>query len=172
LIFGAHRVGAPVTFNVRAHLERNVNTSRSEFRFRPLRMADLPLLHGWIHRPHVARGWSGEGPPTSLDETIEKYSSRIGVESPVKPYIALLNAEPIGFTQSYPQLRAEMAGGKAKRILVYMALTSSWPTQAIWAAVSALAWCRPSCAISLPMSQSPGCRQIRIQPMPVLSDAT
>ena len=61
----------------------------------------MPLLHGWIRRPHVAQWWGSEGPLTRLDETIKKYSPRIEIDPPVKPYIALLNAKPIGFTQSY-----------------------------------------------------------------------
>lgn len=56
------------------------------FTFRPLLEADLPLLHEWIRRPHVAQWW-GEGewqPDTS-----------------VSAYIALLDGEAIGFVQSY-----------------------------------------------------------------------
>jgi RimJ/RimL family protein N-acetyltransferase len=69
--------------------------------FRPLLEVDLPLLHEWIHRPHVAQWWGGDGPPASFADTRKKYSPRLQEHSTVKPYIALLSDEPIGFTQSY-----------------------------------------------------------------------
>ena len=56
------------------------------FTFRPLREEDLPLLHEWIRRPHVAQWWAGgEWQP----------------DPSVSAYIALLDGEPIGFIQSY-----------------------------------------------------------------------
>ena len=76
--------------------------------FRPLREADLPLLHDWIHRPHVAQWWGGGCPPKNFDDTKKKYLPRLEERSSVKPYIALLSGEPIGFIQSY---RAVDCGG-------------------------------------------------------------
>jgi RimJ/RimL family protein N-acetyltransferase len=69
--------------------------------FRRLRETDLPLLHEWIHRPHVAKWWGGDGLPSSFEETKSKYSPRAAEQSSVKPYIASLGVEPIGFIQSY-----------------------------------------------------------------------
>ena len=74
------------------------------FAFRPLRAVDLPLLHEWIHRPHVAEWWGGGDAGEDLEDTKAKYLPRLQDVSLVKPYIALLAGEPIGFAQSYVAL--------------------------------------------------------------------
>lgn len=68
--------------------------------FRPMLEADLPLLHEWIQRPHVAEWWGG-GVGGSLGDTRRKYLPRLEPDSPVKCYIALLGGDPLGFIQSY-----------------------------------------------------------------------
>ena len=78
-----------------------MDTPHRDIAFRPLREADVPLLHEWIHRPHVAQWWGGDGPPASFEDTRKKYSLRLHGHSLVKPYIALLAGEPMGFIQSY-----------------------------------------------------------------------
>jgi RimJ/RimL family protein N-acetyltransferase len=47
-----------------------------------LQIADLPMLHAWLRRPHVSEWWGSEDHLTC-------------------GYIALLRGEPIGFIQSY-----------------------------------------------------------------------
>ena len=69
--------------------------------FRPLEEADLPMLHEWINRPHVAQWWGSAGPPKEFEGTWKKYLHRLNPSSPVKPYIALLEGRPMGFIQSY-----------------------------------------------------------------------
>ncbi|MGQ0653365.1 MAG: GNAT family N-acetyltransferase [Betaproteobacteria bacterium] len=54
-----------------------------ELTFRPLEAADLPMLHEWLARPHVAEWWDA---PQS---------------APEHGYIALLDSQPIGFVQWY-----------------------------------------------------------------------
>src|SRR5712671_2217734 len=71
--------------------------------FRALHEADVPLLHDWIHRPRVAHWWGGGGPPKNLDDTRRKYLPRLQERSSVKPYVALLSGEPVGFTQYRPR---------------------------------------------------------------------
>lgn len=66
--------------------------------FRPLRRADLPLLHEWLARPHVAAWW---GEPSSLAEVEAKYGPLVDGATDVRPYLALLDGEPIGYVQSY-----------------------------------------------------------------------
>lgn len=66
--------------------------------FRPLRRADLPLLHEWLARPHVAAWW---GEPPSLAEVEAEYGPRVDGGTDVRPYLALLDGEPIGYAQSY-----------------------------------------------------------------------
>ena len=71
--------------------------------FEPLTEADLPLLHYWLNRPHVLEWWTGE---SSLEEVRAKYLPRIGSDS-VRRYLAYLNAEPIGYMQSYLAVETE-----------------------------------------------------------------
>ena len=66
--------------------------------FRPLTRGDLPLLHEWLTRPHVAEWW---GPPPSLAEVEEEYAPLTGDGSTTRPYLVLGDGEPIGYIQSY-----------------------------------------------------------------------
>ena len=63
--------------------------------------SDLPLLHDWIQRPHVAEWWGRGDVAGSLDDTRRKYRPRLEPNSSVKGYIALLAGDPLGFIQSY-----------------------------------------------------------------------
>ena len=73
--------------------------------FRPLRESDIPMLHEWMHRPHVMEWWGDEAGCGTVEETRSKYAPRLADDSPVGPYIALLSGEPIGFIQSYVAVR-------------------------------------------------------------------
>jgi aminoglycoside 6'-N-acetyltransferase Ib len=66
--------------------------------FRTLTQADLPLLHEWLNRPHVAEWWTS--PPT-LAEVEQEFGPLIGTEATTRPYIALSNGAPIGYIESY-----------------------------------------------------------------------
>ena len=66
--------------------------------FRPLARADLPLLHEWLRRPHVAEWW---GPPESLEELEAEHGPAIDGRASHAPYIVLLDDVPIGWIQSY-----------------------------------------------------------------------
>lgn len=66
--------------------------------FRPLAFADLPLLHQWLARPHVAEWWT---PTPSLAEVEEEFRPLIGGESTTRPYVVLADGAPIGYIQSY-----------------------------------------------------------------------
>lgn len=68
------------------------------FTFRPVSASDIPLMHEWLQRPHVAEWW--DGVPT-LEEVAEEYAEVIRGEGPVRCYIAYLDDTPIGFIQSY-----------------------------------------------------------------------
>lgn len=69
--------------------------------FRPMREADVPLLHEWIHRPHVVAWWGRGDTHDSVEDTKQKYLPRLEDRSAAKGYIALVSGEPIGFIQSY-----------------------------------------------------------------------
>src|SRR5450631_3787275 len=75
----------------------------SEFFFRPLTQPDLPLLHEWLNRPHVAEWWEG---PVTLEYVVSTYGADI--DSPVvRPLLAYLRGEPIGFAQWYRVMDAD-----------------------------------------------------------------
>jgi len=69
--------------------------------FRALAHDDLPMLHGWLARPHVAGWW---GHPTTLTELEDDYFSAAARSSSTRAYIALLDGAPLGFIQSYVAL--------------------------------------------------------------------
>lgn len=62
--------------------------------FRPLTAADLPLVATWLARPHVAEWWGG---PLELDPG-------------VRQFLAFLDAEPIGYAQSYQAVACHRDG--------------------------------------------------------------
>ena len=66
--------------------------------FRPLTPTDLPLLHEWLGRPHVAEWW---GPTPSLAEVELEFGPLTSDESPMRPYVVLGDGAPIGYIQSY-----------------------------------------------------------------------
>ena len=69
--------------------------------FRPLTSEDLPMLHEWLRRPHVAEWWHD---PPNLVELERDYLPRGTSASSTRAYIALLAGTPIGFIQSYVAL--------------------------------------------------------------------
>lgn len=75
------------------HADAAVNIS-----FRPLQAADLPMLHGWLARPHWTEWW-GEAP--TMAEVEAEYGVWIADPSKVQPHIALLDGVPFGYIQSY-----------------------------------------------------------------------
>jgi aminoglycoside 6'-N-acetyltransferase Ib len=66
--------------------------------FRPLTPADLPTLHEWLQRPHVARWW---GPVPSPGELAADFAPAIAGAAAHWAYIALRDGVPIGFIQAY-----------------------------------------------------------------------
>ncbi|MDR7335565.1 GNAT family N-acetyltransferase [Roseateles asaccharophilus] len=68
--------------------------STADFKFRPLAEPDLPLLHAWLQRPHVAERW---GPAEPVEELREDFLSG----GTTRAFMALLDGEPVGFVQSY-----------------------------------------------------------------------
>ena len=72
-----------------------------DVKFRLMIETDVPLLHEWIQRPHVAEWWGGRGASAHLEDTKRKYLPRLRDSSSVKCHFAILHGEPIGFIQSY-----------------------------------------------------------------------
>ncbi len=73
------------------------------FTFRLLTPDDFPLLHEWLHRPHVAEWWAR--PPT-LAEVEEEFGGDIASPA-IFPHVALLDGEPVGFIQWYEVMSAD-----------------------------------------------------------------
>lgn len=61
-------------------------------------MSDMPMLHEWLQRSHVAEWWT---PTPSLDEVIEDFAPKTRPDAPVQGYIAFDGDQAIGFIQSY-----------------------------------------------------------------------
>ena len=66
--------------------------------FRPLVRADLPLLHEWIGRPHVAQWWDE---PARLEDIEAHYLPTIEEGSSTRAFIVCMGDDPVGFTQVY-----------------------------------------------------------------------
>jgi AacA4 family aminoglycoside N(6')-acetyltransferase len=75
------------------------NSAGACIELRLMREDDLPLLHTWLNRPHVAQWWDHEH--LSLEEVRAEYSPRALSSHAVTPYIALLDGKPFGFAQTY-----------------------------------------------------------------------
>ena len=87
--------------NVRPHKRNTVAISKPAIRL--MTEVDVPMLHAWLHKPHVAEWWAGEE-GLSLEEAKAKYLPRVMAADRVTPYIATLDGQPIGYAQSYVAL--------------------------------------------------------------------
>ncbi len=67
-------------------------------RFDPLQGDDLPLLHAWLHREHVAAWWRER--PTYA-EVVAEYTPCIAGETPTRCYLVIYEDAPIGYIQRY-----------------------------------------------------------------------
>lgn len=67
--------------------------------FRPLAAQDLPLMVGWLNTPHVREWWADD--PRTLEEACAEYGPQLAGEDPTAGFIILLDAQPIGYIQTY-----------------------------------------------------------------------
>jgi len=58
---------------------------------------DLPMLHEWLHRPHVRRWWREPSTIAELDRDYVQPSA----DPSTRAYIAMRDGIPVGFIQSY-----------------------------------------------------------------------
>ncbi len=70
------------------------------FSFRPLKPDDMPLMHRWLHTPHVAEWWADEQEQT-VEALEAKYLPRILGEDPTDCYVIFEEDREIGFIQCY-----------------------------------------------------------------------
>jgi RimJ/RimL family protein N-acetyltransferase len=74
-----------------------------ELSFRPLTLADLPLLHEWLNRAHVAEWWDEQ---RDLEYVLQTFGADL--ESPLmRMFFVCLGGEPIGYIQEYRVLGAD-----------------------------------------------------------------
>jgi aminoglycoside phosphotransferase (APT) family kinase protein/RimJ/RimL family protein N-acetyltransferase len=69
--------------------------------FRPLAMADLPLLHHWLNHTPSVREHYAHGQETPYEQVAAKYAPRTRGETPTSPYLILCGETPIGYIQTY-----------------------------------------------------------------------
>lgn len=67
------------------------------FTFEPLAREHLPMLHEWLHRPHVRQWWRE---PSTIAELEREYVLP-SADSSTHAYIAMRDDRPVGFIQSY-----------------------------------------------------------------------
>ena len=74
-----------------------------QFQFRPLTRADLPLLHEWLNRPHVAEWWDDQ---RDLESVLQTFGADL--DSPmIRMYFACLAEIPVGYIQVYRVMGAD-----------------------------------------------------------------
>jgi aminoglycoside 6'-N-acetyltransferase Ib len=73
------------------------------FSFRPLTRRDLPLLHEWLNRPHVAEWWEG----TTSFEYVEQTHGADLDSNVIWQYFARLDDQPVGYVQLYRVMGAD-----------------------------------------------------------------
>ncbi len=78
-----------------------MRTTDAQVTLRPMTERDLPMLHEWLNRPHIAEWWGGDETRPTLEEVRQHYLPRVLAEEAITPYIAMLGHEPIGYAQSY-----------------------------------------------------------------------
>lgn len=67
------------------------------FTFRRLCNDDLPLLHIWLNRPHIAQWWGGA---VTSDVVQAKFQEHINSKK-VFGYIVVRDAQPMAYAQAY-----------------------------------------------------------------------
>lgn len=77
--------------------------SSSPFTFRLITLDDLPLLHDWLNRPHVAEWWEGA---ISLEYVVESFTGDIA-NPMIDVMFACLDGEPVGYVQVYRVMGAD-----------------------------------------------------------------
>ena len=66
--------------------------------FRPLTADDLPLLHEWLNRGHVARWWHERPTP---QQVADEYLLAIEGRDPTDVYVIVLDGRDVGMIQTY-----------------------------------------------------------------------
>lgn len=98
--------------------------------FRPLTAGDFPLMHRWLHLPHVNEWWWDDDPtPPTPEQVVEEY----GNDEPINRYLILYCGGPVGYIQycrvgdfaadekyAYPEFVAYVGEPEAANIDVFI----------------------------------------------------
>lgn len=137
--------------------------------FRPLTGKDLPMLHAWLQRPHVAEWWHE---PTTLAELERDYLPCAMDESSTRAYIPSLPASPsVSYSRTSLWAQAR-AGGSRKPIPEPGESISSWPTPNNSVAALEVPWSGPSWSSCSRIRRLRRCRRTRRRRMNEPSEAT
>jgi AacA4 family aminoglycoside N(6')-acetyltransferase len=79
---------------------------QGEIQLRPMTDADIPMLHGWMRRPHVLEWWDADEAALPLERIRERYCAESLAAGKVTPYIVLHDGQPLGYAQSYVAMGA------------------------------------------------------------------
>ena len=69
--------------------------------FRPMALADLPMVREWLLRPHVRRWWDDGSHPSYPEGDIEERRKAVTGEDPTRHFVIELDGRPIGDIQDY-----------------------------------------------------------------------
>src|SRR5689334_16383338 len=70
---------------------------QSNFSFKRVEQADLPLLFAWFNEPHVKEWWPV---PEQYENFFEQFLKRIRCKDTF-PFLVLMNGKPLGYIQYY-----------------------------------------------------------------------
>ena len=70
--------------------------------FVPLRLNHLPMMTGWLARPHLTKWWT-RGKTYTLEEIVKMYGSRARGEDPTKGFVLERDGVPAGYAQFSPR---------------------------------------------------------------------
>lgn len=69
----------------------------SQFSFDPVTEDDVPLLHDWVNRPHVAEWWDR---PLTLEQAREEFLPDVPERGDHR-FIARIDGRPVAYIQTY-----------------------------------------------------------------------
>ncbi|WP_443055925.1 GNAT family N-acetyltransferase [Streptomyces sp. IBSBF 3136] len=81
-----------------AALPCTLTTAAGEFRLRPVRPADLPLITGWMNDPGIAAYWALDGP---AERTERHVGAQLAGDGSSTPCLGLLDGTPMSYWEVY-----------------------------------------------------------------------
>ncbi|WP_432087367.1 GNAT family N-acetyltransferase [Streptomyces sp. bgisy095] len=79
-------------------LPRTLPTAAGEFRLRPVRTTDLPLLTEWMNDPAIAEYWALDGPAERTERHVDAQLTGDGHSTPC---LGLLDGTPMSYWEVY-----------------------------------------------------------------------